>query len=302
MSSKSKILLPPEVRERLARLEVHARSLVEGSMTGLHKSPYHGFSVEFAQHREYTWGDDMKHLDWKVFARSDRYYIKQYEEETNLIATFLLDCSESMLYRSPSNRQVSGTKYEYGALAACALSFILLRQQDSAGLMLFDNDIVGNIPPSSHPLTLRNFARAIQEVSPKEESEIGKLFHRLAEDIRRRGVVFVVSDFFFPREDLISGLRHLRHRGHEVVLFHVMDPDELEFPFDDNTRFDGFEVPRSMLVEPRSLRDAYLDVISDFRREVEQACSDSRVDYLLLDTSKPLQTVLSEYLATRKRR
>lgn len=293
--------LPAEVRDRLARLELHARSVVEGMVSGLHKSPYHGFSVEFAQHREYTWGDELKHLDWKVFGRSDRYYIKQYEEETNLNAQILLDCSESMLYKSERSR-VERTKYEYGALAATALAFILVRQQDMAGLTLFDHDIRGQVPSSSHPMTLGRFIETIQNVEPQQESQIGQLFHRLAEDIRRRGMIFIVSDFFFSREDLTASLRHLRHKGHEVVLFHVMDPDELDFPFDDNIRFEAYEVEQHLFVEPRSLRDAYLEAIRDFRGEVERACSDARVDYLLLDTSMPLQHVLAEYLSTYRRR
>ena len=194
------MLLPADVRERLSKLELHTRSVVEGMISGLHKSPYHGFSVEFAQHREYTWGDELKHLDWKVFARSDRYYIKQYEEETNLTALIFLDGSESMLYKAENRPGVERTKYEYGALAACALAFILLRQQDTAGLYLFDHELIGQVPPSSHPMTLNSFMETIRGLEPRGESNVGTLFHRLAEDIRRRGVVFFISDFFFPRE------------------------------------------------------------------------------------------------------
>lgn len=296
-------LLPADVRERLSRLELNARQVVEGMVSGLHKSPYHGYSVEFAQHREYTWGDELKHLDWKVFGRSDRYYIKQYEEETNLTAHMLLDCSESMLYRSETNQRASMTKYEYGAIAACALAFLLLRQQDMAGLTLFDKDIRGQVPASSHPMTLQSFARVISEVKPQAESEIGTLLHRVAEDMRRRGAVFIISDFFFSREDLISAIRHLRHRRQEVTLLHVLDPDELGFPFDDNVRFEAYEIESNVFVEPRSLRDAYLEAFLEFRREVEKACSDSRVDYVLCDTSKPLKTTLAEYISmTRQRR
>lgn len=293
--------LPADVRERLSKVELNARNVVEGMLTGLHKSPYHGYSIEFAQHREYTWGDEIKHLDWKVFARSDRYYIKQYEEETNLTGLMALDCSESMLYRS-TNPKVAHTKYEYGALAAAALCFLLLRQQDTAGLYLFDDDIRAQVPPSAHPMTLQNFARKMNDVQLREESEIGSVFHKLAEDIRRRGLVFIISDFFFPREDLLKALQHLRHKRQEVVLMHVMDPDELRFPFDDNIRFDGLEVDEKVFVEPRSLRESYLEVMKEFIVDIEKCCSDTQSDYLLLDTSKPLQHVLAQYMNTYRSR
>jgi uncharacterized protein (DUF58 family) len=293
--------LPSELRERLSKLELHARSVVEGMISGLHKSPYHGFSVEFAQHREYSFGDDIKHVDWKVFGRTDRYYIKQYEEETNLGATMLLDCSESMLYRS-EDPAVTRTKYEHGALAACALAFLLLRQQDSTGLLTFDDDVRSQVPSSSHPLTLKRFVETIAAVEPRERSEVGALFPRLSEAMKRRGMVFLISDLFFDREALVTGLRQLRHRGHEVVVFHVLDPDELSFPFSENTRFIGYEAMESFTCDPRSLRDAYLEAMQSFRSEVERACSDCRVDYLLLDTSQQLERVLPSYLQTYRRR
>jgi uncharacterized protein (DUF58 family) len=301
MAAKSGQLLPADVRERLSKLELNARNVVEGTLSGLHKSPYHGYSIEFAQHREYTWGDEIKHLDWKVFARSDRYYIKQYEEETNLTGLMLLDCSESMLYQSDSHPG-GQTKYEYGALVAASLCFLLLRQQDMAGLYLFDDDIREQVPASSHPMTLQNFARKIAGIELREESAIGTLFHKLAEDIRRRGLVFIISDFFFPRADLLQALRHLRHKRQEVILLHVMDPDELQFPFDDNIRFDGYETSDKVFVEPRALREAYLEVMREFIQEIEQCCSDTQSDYLLLDTSKPLKHVLAEYLNTYRNR
>lgn len=300
--AEANIALPADVRERLSKLELHARTIVEGIVSGLHKSPYQGYSIEFAQHREYTWGDELKHLDWKVYGRSDRFYIKQYEEETNLTATMLLDCSASMLYRSEDHPNVSMTKYEYGALAASALAFLLLRQQDTAGLILFDNEIRAQIAPSSHPTTLRNFARSMATIELSQESEVKSLFHRCAEEIRRRGIVFLISDFFFAREHLQAGLQHLRHKGQEVVLFHVMDPDELLFPFNDNLKFEAFETPDEMFVEPRSLRDAYLQAVLEFRRDMEKTCSDLRIDYVLLETSKPLKSVLAEYLSTYRRR
>jgi uncharacterized protein (DUF58 family) len=301
MANKTGQVLPADVRERLSKLELNARNVVEGMMTGLHKSPYHGYSIEFAQHREYTWGDEIKHVDWKVFARSDRYYIKQYEEETNLTGLMMLDCSESMLYRSENNA-VGTTKYEYGALAAASLCFLLLRQQDTAGLYIFDDDIRGQVPPSSHPMTLQSFARNIHDVEIREESKIGTLFHRIAEDIRRRGLVFIISDFFFPRKDLLKALQHLRHKRQEVVLLHVMDPDELQFPFDDNIRFDGYEIDEKVFVEPRALRDAYMEVMKEFIQDIEKCCSDTQSDYLLLDTSKPLKHVLAEYMNTFRSR
>jgi uncharacterized protein (DUF58 family) len=291
--------LPPEVRDHIARLDITSQTLVEGLVSGLHRSPYHGFSVEFAQHREYAWGDEIKHVDWKVYGRTDRYYVKQYEEETNLHCQILLDVSESMIYKGA---RATITKFEYACTIAAAIAFLLIRQQDAAGLVLFDEEIRSWIPSSAHPAQLREMADAMSKVELRRESKIGGTFHRLAEEIRRRGLVVVVSDCFFPTDDLLSGIRHLRHKRHEVILFHVLDRDELAFPFEDNTLFKGLESMPELLTEPRSLRQAYLEAIGRFRERVEHGCQEARADYVLVDTSEPPAVLLSRYLITRARR
>jgi uncharacterized protein (DUF58 family) len=293
------VALPEDVRDRIARLSVTAQALVEGSLAGLHKSPYHGFSVEFAQHREYTWGDELKHVDWKVFARTDRYYVKQYEEETNLQATFVLDQSESMAYRG---RSAVASKFEYGAILAAGLTFVLLRQQDAAGLVLFDDQVRRRVPPSAHPAQLRNLTTAMSEAALTAESVATPVLHQLADELRRRGVVVIISDLLFPTPTFLEGLRHLRHRRHDVVVLHVVDEDELVFPFEDMTRFEGLEVPRELLVDPRALRDEYLVALRGFLREVETGCQEARAEYVRMPTNVAPGAALSWFLSQRARR
>ena len=290
--------LSDEVRERIARLDLAAHGLVEGAVSGLHRSPYQGFSVEFAQHREYTTGDELRHVDWKVFGRTDRFYVKQYEEETNLQALALLDCSESMTYQG---ERAVASKYEYAATLVAGLAYLLLRQQDKVGLVLFDEEERGRVPPSSHPAQLKHVAESMASVALRGESGPPALLHRLAEELRRRGLVVVLSDLFFPAPVLLEGLRHLRHRGHEVLVFHLLDPDELEFPFDDATRFEGLEGRPELLADPRPLRAGYLDALGAFLREVEVGCQEARVEYVRVDTQVPPAVTLARTLNQRQR-
>ncbi len=299
MARSAAELLSDEVRERIARLDLAAQAVVEGAVSGLHKSPYQGFSVEFAQHREYTWGDELKHVDWKVYGRTDRYYVKQYEEETNLYAVCALDASESMLYQGPRARCM---KYEYGATLAAGLAYLLLRQQDAVGLSLFAEGELQRLPTSAHPAQLRQIAEAMARVEPARESGRPPVLHRLAEELTRRGLVFVISDLLFDAEALLDGLRHLRHRGHEVVVFHLLDPDELDFPFEDVTRFEGLEAGPQLLVDPRGLRAGYLEALGAFLRTVETGCQEARVDYVRVDTGQGPALTLARYLTQRKRR
>ncbi len=291
--------LTDEVRSRIARLDVTAQGLVEGPITGRHRGPVGGFSVEFAQHREYVWGDELKHLDWKVYARSDRFYIKQYEEETNLQAMVLLDASESMVYEG---ERATSSKYEYGATLTAGLSFMFLRQQDGLGLQLFAEEGLGYAAPSAHPAQLRRLARMMADVEVQGESGSPPVLGELAEKMVRRGLVFVISDLFFPTEAFLEGVRHLRHRRHEVIVLHLLDPDELDFPFDDATRFEGLEIDRHLLADPRALRDAYLEQVRSFQREIEQGCQNARCDYVLVDTSVSPGVTLARYLTYRQRR
>jgi len=292
-------LLSPEVRERIARLDVMAQGLVEGPISGQHKSPFQGFSVEFAQHREYTWGDELRHIDWKVFARTDRYFVKQYEEETNLAATFVVDASESMAYQG---ERAHCSKYEVAATLTAGLSFLLTRRQDTCGLVLFDDTVRLRTPHSAHPAQLRLMVKTLAEAELLGEHGQPNVLGPLAEELPRRGVVVIASDLFFEPEAFLEGLRHLRHRGHEVICFHTLDPDELDFPFDETTRFEGLEGLPHLLAEPRSLRAGYLEALRAFQAKVQEGCQRAGADYVLVDTSVHPGQTLARYLNLRKQR
>lgn len=293
------VVLTDEVRQRIARLQLAARTLVEGSVSGLHRSPLQGFSVEFAQHREYAWGDELRHLDWKVFARTDRFYVKQYEEETNLYAVCLVDASASMAY---GGQRAACSKYEYGATLAAALTYLLLRQQDAVALTLFGEDELARIPMSGHPGQLRHVCDAMAGIDLQAESGDPPVLERLAESLRRRGVVILISDLLFPSETLLKGLRHLRHRGHEAIVLHLVDPDELDLPFDGPTRFVGLEGAADLLADPRGLRQAYVAAMERFLGQVESGCREARADYHRIDTHHSPALNLARVLTQRRGR
>ncbi len=286
--------LDPKVLSRISRLDIKARLIVEGYVSGLHKSPFHGFSVEFAQHREYSPGDDLKHLDWKVFGKTDRFYVKQYEEETNLRGWILLDISESMDYRSG---EVS--KLEYGSYIAASLAFLMLQQQDSAGLVLFDDQIRTLLKPSGQPSHLKLITRELAEAKPTGRSKVGTIFNDLAERLKHRGLIILISDLFVDPGELAVGLQHFRHKRHEVVLFHVLDDYERTFPFRDLTMFKGLEGYEDVFAEPRSLRDGYIAEMENFVKHVKRTCRQHKIDYVPMTTSDSLEAALSAYLAGR---
>jgi uncharacterized protein (DUF58 family) len=286
--------LEPKTLNKISHLDLKARLIVEGYVAGLHKSPYHGFSVEFAEHREYVPGDDIKHIDWKVFGKSDRFYIKQYEEETNLVATIALDTSESMSYAS---QQVS--KAEYGSYVAAALVYLILQQQDAVGLALFDSEIRTFLPPASHSAHMKNVIQEIAAAKPREKTDIGMILHHLADRVTKRGLIVLISDLLDKPENVLRGLRHLRHKRHDVIVFHVLDHDEITFPFERMTQFEGLETLPSLIANPRALRKAYLAALEQFIQEMRRGCLANNVDYVLLDTSTTLDVALSSYLATR---
>ena len=291
--------LDPRTLAKLHGLELRAKLIVEGYVAGLHKSPYHGFSVEFAEHREYAQGDDLRHVDWKVFGKTDKFYLKQYEAETNLVSYLLLDTSESMRYRG---QQAALSKLEYAECVAASLSYLILSQQDSVGLATFDRELRSLVRPSSHPSHLKQLLHVMQETAAERKTAMGPIFHDLAERLRKRGIVLIFSDFFDDLTPLLAGLKHFRHRRHEVVLFHVLDPDELEFPFQRTTLFQGLEQWPDVLVEPRSLRQAYLEEFERYVQELRRGCRAQRMDYVLLRTDQPLDRPLSSYLASRMTR
>lgn len=288
--------LDPQTLAKLQGLELRARLIVEGYVSGVHRSPYHGFSIEFAEHREYVQGDDLRYVDWKVFGKTDKFYLKQYEEETNLVSYLLLDTSESMLYRSDG---AALSKLEYAQCAAGALAYLILQQQDSVGLVTFDKEIRALVRASSNPSHLKQLLHVMEECSPQSKTSAGPIFHDLAERLKKRGIVIVLSDLFDDVASLIAGLKHFRHRRHEVVLMHVLDPAELDFPFRQTTLFKGLEGWPEVLTDPRSLRKAYLEEMERFMRELKQGCRAHRMDYVLLRTDQPLDVVLSSYLSSR---
>lgn len=287
--------LDPKTLTKIGNLDLKARLIVEGYISGQHKSPYHGFSVEFAEHREYSPGDDLKHLDWKVFGKSDRFYIKQYEEETNLRSTVLLDTSESMKYASPGNI----SKLEYACYIAASLTYMLVRQQDSVGLVTFDSKIKKFIPPSASPAHLRLILHELGQLSSAEKTDTGGIFHELAERIHRKGLIVILSDLFDDPEKILHGLKHFRHRRHEVIVFHILDEFEMKFPFDSMTQFDGFEGWKELLCDPRALQKAYLEEYQGFVDKVKRGCRNNKIDFVPINTAMPLDVALSAYLATR---
>jgi len=284
----------PEILAKIERLDLKARMIVEGYISGLHKSPFHGFSVEFAQHREYAPGDDLRRIDWKVYARSDRHYIKEYEEETNLVAYVAVDISESMRYASG---RVS--KLEYGSYIAASLIYLMLLQRDSVGLVLFDENVRQVIPDSSNPGHREQLIAALEAVEPTEKTDLGKALEYVGRQLKRRGMVVVISDLFGDMARLLAGLKLLRYRGHDVIVFHILDKDELEFPFQELTLFKGMEGYGDLFAEPRALRQQYLQELDAFVRRVREECVGNRIDYQQLSTAEPLDVALSSYLATR---
>jgi uncharacterized protein (DUF58 family) len=289
--------LDPKTLAKLQGLQLRARLIVEGYVAGVHRSPFHGFSIEFAEHREYAPGDDLRYLDWKVLGRTDKYYLKQFEEETNLICHLLLDTSESMRYQSDAAPM---SKLEYAKCAAAALAYLILQQQDSVGLATFDREIRALVRSSSNPSHMKELLHVMERSTAERKTSTGVIFHELAERLKKRGIVIVLSDFFDDVTAMMAGLKHFRHRRHEVILMQVLDPAELEFPFRETTLFRGLEQWPEVLAEPRALRKAYLDEFNRFLRRLKEGCRMHRIDYVPMRTDQSLEVVLSSYLASRR--
>ncbi len=286
--------LDPRTLAKIGALDLRARMVVEGFISGMHRSPYKGFSVEFAEHREYAQGDDIRHIDWKVFGRTDKYYLKQYEEETNLQLTLVVDTSESMTFSS-----MPMSKYEYGISAAAALSYLTLQQQDAVGLALFDVNLHHYLKPSNHPTHWKQLIHEMAGKTGPRKTSMRRVLDDLAERMGRRGLVAIFSDLFDDADQILAGLKHLRYRRHEVIVFHVLDPQERTFPFSQTTLFEGLEQYGEVLTEPRALRTRYLEEVEKFTSRVRRGCRDMGVDYHLLDTSERLDVTLSQFLAAR---
>lgn len=285
--------------EKITRLDLRARLVVEGFITGHHKSPYHGFAVEFATHREYSPGDEIKHIDWKVWSKTDRFYIKEYEEETNLKCTLVLDCSKSMMYGQGRKKGMS--KFDYGATIAASLAYMLQQQQDAVGLVTFSDKIQKNLPASTNPSHRKLLMHELEQTQPEDTTDVADVFRELAQQLRQRGLVVLISDLFVDLATLATALQHFRHRRHEVIIFHVMHDDELTFPFQDNILFKGLELSRELSTEPRTLRKSYLESVNRYLFKVRRICAHCGIDYVLTNTNEPLDVALSSYLAFRQK-
>ncbi|MAM84707.1 MAG: DUF58 domain-containing protein [Acidobacteriota bacterium] len=289
--------LDPAVIARIGSMELKARTVVEGFLAGLHRSPFKGFSVEFAEYRQYVPGDDLSTIDWKVYARSDRYYVKKFDEETNVECHVLLDVSGSMGYGS-----ASVTKLAYGSFLAASLAYLMHRQRDAVGFMAFDDDIVTHLAASARPGHLRSVLLALDQVSLGRRSNVAKPLHQLADALTKRGIVVLLSDLLDEPDRIIQGLKHLRFRGADVVVFHLLDDDELSFPFERLTRFRDLETTDEVMAAPLEVRNHYLreigSLVSRYKRELRLV----GIDYQLVKTSKPLDFALMRYLSTRSRR
>lgn len=286
--------LHPQTIARISRLDLRAQHVVEGFISGMHRSPFFGHSVEFAQHREYVSGDDIRHVDWKVWSKTDRYYIKQFEEETNLRCNLVVDVSESMHYgRGAMN------KYEYACTAAACLAHLLLRQQDSVGLTTFDEDVRQIVPSRSAQLHIDAIVKGLHVSKPRQKTDLEKVLKRVTEAVHGRGMIIIISDLLADREPFFRGLEMLSHRRHDILVFHILDDDELSFPFAGTTRFEGMEEQPQLVCDPRALRDGYIEALEEYLVEVRRGCSRRGIDYQLVRTGDYLDAILSKFLHHR---
>ncbi|MEN6493580.1 MAG: DUF58 domain-containing protein [Thermoguttaceae bacterium] len=289
--------LEPEALARVKNLSLVARGVVEGSISGMHASPYKGFSVEFAEHREYTAGDDPRHLDYKMLARTERLYIKQYEEETNMRVQILLDTSGSMAYHHASKI----TKFDYGAYLSAILAYLMTRQQDSVGLTTFDTEIRLDMPARSSPRHFNEMMRQLEGIKPRQETGIAEVLHKLANRFKKRCLIVLISDLYDDPDDVMRALHHFRHRKHEVIVFQVFDKAEIDFPFRDVISFHDLETNERLQIDPAYVRDAYKEQIDQFIETYRRNCRESNIDYVMTDTTVPYDFMLSRYIAKRNR-
>ena len=289
--------LDPRVLARIGSLELKARTIVEGFLSGLHRSPMRGFSVEFAEYRQYLPGDDLSTIDWKVFAKTDRHYVKKYEEETNLRAYLILDISASMSYSSGPM-----SKLEYGSCLAASLAYLMRRQRDSAGLMTFDDRIRTLLPPGSRPGHLRSLLLALDRQQTGTTTDMGRPLHQLADALEKRGLVVLISDLLDDPARVMDGLKHLRFRGSDVLVFHVLDHAELTFPFESPATFEDVETGEQVVTAPAAVRARYLEAMDAHVDGYRRGLRSAGIDYRLLDTSEPLDFALLSFLSVRSRR
>ncbi|MDG3008271.1 DUF58 domain-containing protein [Paludisphaera mucosa] len=286
----------PDAVARISDLTLRSRRLVEGAISGLHKSPFHGFNVEFAEYREYSPGEDLRRLDWRVFARSDRHYVKQYEEESNVRVTFLVDASASMKYKGD---RAALSKFDYASTLVVSLAMLLTRQQDPVGLVLFDEKAVKTIPPRATQSQVQLVAGMLQACKPERRTELGGLLLALGDQFRRRNMLVIVSDLLTDLDTLYGGLDRLRFSGHEVLIMQVLDHDEVDLPFDGPTVFKDLEGEEELFAEPRGFQKSYRAAMDDFLHGVRKACGARGYDHVRFLTDEPLADALSRFLHTR---
>lgn len=289
--------LSPEVLSKIKSLEMKARLVVEGFIAGLHRSPYHGFSVEFAEHRQYMPGDPIRHIDWKVYAKSDRFYIKEYEEETNLKAYLLVDCSRSMAFAS--EKQID--KLTYSLQLAAALTFLMIKQRDAVGLVSFDEKIKNYIPPRSAVSHLHVLLREMEGLEASQSTNVAETLHQMADRIKRRGLIILISDLIDDPTDILAGLKHFRHNKHEVIVFHVLDPRERDFAFPLEAIFKDMETGEQINTLPWQIKDEYTKVVGKVIDNFSRECRMSNIDYVPLDTATSYDYALFAYLNKRAR-
>ncbi len=286
----------PEGLAKVGHMELVARQVVEGFLTGRHRSPFHGFSVEYLDHRAYCPGDDPRTIDWKILARTDKYHVKLFEDETNLRAHILLDCSKSMTFKSGEL-----SKLAYGSYLAAALSYLMLHQNDAVGLVLFDSAVRTHLPPKARPTQFRRILDELDHPPAGEDTDVGAVLHDIAERIPRRGLVVLVSDLIDDVAAVAAGLQHFRHNNHEVIAFHVLDDAELSFPYDRLTRFKDIEGAGRLVANPKSLKARYLARIAEWTDSLKAACFERNVSYNLANTTEPYAGFLASYLEKRSR-
>jgi len=291
--------LDPQVLAKIGGLELRARLIVEGFLSGIHHSPHQGLSVEFADHRQYTQGDDLRHIDWKVYGRTDKYYIKEYEQETNLNLMLVVDCSESMGYRS---ELAAMAKHEYATSIAAAIAYLTLQQQDAVGLTRFDEHITEFLRPTNNAHHWKTLVHELDGPVGPAKTSIGRVLTELAERLSHRLLIILISDLFDAPDSILKGLKHLRYRHHEVIVWNIWDPAELSLPFSGPVMFDGLESSGRLLTDPRSLRARYIEEVGRFQDQLRAGCGHMLIDYTVFNTGMPLDAALSGYLATRSSR
>ena len=290
--------LKPEVIRQVSRLDLRARFIVEGFLAGLHASPFQGFSVEFSEHRKYVPGDDLKDLDWNIYAKTDRYYIKKFEAETNVTGYLAMDLSASMAY---TYRQEL-TKFEYAICLAAALGYLMIHQQDPVGLVTFDTQIRNALPPRSKRTQLANILALLSNLKPAGQTDIAGCLHQLAAMVRNKGLIMLFSDLLTDPDPVMKSLHHLRHRGHDIILFHILDEAEAHFPFEGLIEFQEVEGPGKLTLDARNMRGDYLKSLAEFKEFYKRECARAAIDYVAMDTSVNFDRALMEYLLQRQRR